>query len=55
MSFNSSTVKSRGLPWNIYCETDICDAMDYAHWIGELGFHHGYIEEISTEIMKHKQ
>ena len=22
------------------------DAMDYAYWLGELGFHHGYIEEI---------
>ena len=29
--------------------------MDYAHWLGELGFHHGYVEEISMEIMKHKQ
>jgi hypothetical protein len=26
--------------------------MDYAHWLGELGFHHGYIEDISAEILK---
>ena len=25
------------------------------NWLNELGFHHGYIEEISVEIMKHKQ
>lgn len=30
----------------VECETDICAAMDYAYWLGELGFHHGYIEEI---------
>lgn len=39
----------------VECETDICAAMDYAHWLGELGFHHDYIEEISMEIMEHKQ
>ena len=29
----------------VKCETDICAAMNYAHWLGELGFHHGYIED----------
>ena len=37
------------------CGCPKCAAMDYAYWLGELGFHHGYIEEISMEIMKHKQ
>ena len=31
------------------------NAMVYAYRLGELGFHHWYIEEISMEIMKHKQ
>ena len=36
----------------VECETDICAAMDYAYRLGELGFDHWYIEEISAEILK---
>lgn len=53
--FEMTTHQLLGNFYPVECETDICAAMDYAYWLGELGFHHGYIEEISMEIMKHKQ
>ena len=53
--FEMTTHQLLGNFYPVECETDVCAAMDYAHWLGELGFHHGYIEEISMEIMKHKQ
>ena len=53
--FEMTTHQLLGNFYPIECETNICVAMNYAHWLGELGFHHGYIEEISMEIMKHKQ
>jgi hypothetical protein len=50
--FEMTTHQLLGNFYPIKCETDICAAMDYAHWLGELGFHHGYIEDISGEILE---
>ena len=44
--FEMTTHQLLGNFYPVECETDICAAMDYAYWLGELGFHHGYIEEI---------
>ena len=50
--FEMTTHQLLGNFYPVECETDICDAMDYAYRLGELGFHHGYIEDISAEILK---
>ena len=42
---NLTTHQLLGNFYPVECEMDICAAMDYAHWLGELGFHHGYIEK----------
>ena len=53
--FEMTTHQLLGNFYPVECETDICAAMNYAHWLGFLGFHYGYIDDISMEIMKHKQ
>lgn len=52
--FEMTTHQLLGCFYPVECETDIFAAMVYAHWLGELGFHHKYIEDIATELNKHK-